>query len=65
MGRAAKHVGLNVKSRKICSVVFFMKRNPQLKYYYESNDGCFKKHLQKLVKARGGKWVVIADRSGA
>lgn len=31
-----------------------------MKYYHEPNDACFKKHLQKLVKAHGGKWVVIA-----
>ncbi len=32
-----------------------------MSYYYEPNDACFKKHLQKLVKDHGGKWVVIAD----
>ena len=31
--------------------------------YYEPNDAYFKKHLQKLVKAHGGKWVVIAGGS--
>ena len=40
-----------------------MKGNPLMKYYYESNDAYFRKHLQKLVEAHGGKWVVIAGGS--
>ncbi len=31
-----------------------------MRYYHEPNDTYFTKHLQKLVKAHGGKWVVIA-----
>lgn len=31
-----------------------------MKYYHEPNDAYFRKHLQSLVKANGGKWVVIA-----
>jgi hypothetical protein len=46
-----------------------MKGNPLMKYYYESNDAYFRKHLQKLVEAHGGEvgghcWW-LADRSGA
>ena len=29
-------------------------------YYHDPNDAYFTKHLEKLVKAHGGKWVVIA-----
>jgi hypothetical protein len=29
-------------------------------YYHDPNDTYFTKHLEKLVKAHGGKWVVIA-----
>ena len=34
-----------------------------MKYYHEPNDAYFRKHLQKLVKAHGGKWAVIAGGS--
>jgi hypothetical protein len=34
-----------------------------MRHYYEPNDAYFRKHLQKLVKTHGGKWVVIAGGS--
>ena len=34
-----------------------------MQHYYEPNDAYFRKHLQKLVKTHGGKWVVIAGGS--
>ena len=40
-----------------------MKKPYPMQPYHEQNDAYFKKHLQKLVKAHGGKWVVIAGGS--
>ena len=34
-----------------------------MRYYHDRNHACFTKHLEKLVKAHGGKWVVIAGGS--
>ena len=34
-----------------------------MRYYHDPNHACFTKHLQRLVKAHGGKWVVIAGGS--
>lgn len=34
-----------------------------MSYYKDPNHTCFTKHLQKLVKTHGGKWVVIAGGS--
>ncbi len=31
-----------------------------LRMAQDANDACFTKHLEKLVKAHGGKWAVIA-----
>ena len=37
-------------------------RSPRKKAqtFFDPNDGYFTKHLEKLVKAHGGKWAVIA-----
>jgi Family of unknown function (DUF5678) len=40
-----------------------MKEPHPTQHYNEPNDAYFKKHLQKLVKSHGGKWVVIAGGS--
>ena len=40
-----------------------MKETHPVQHYYEPNDAYFRKHLQKLVEAHGGKWVVIAGGS--
>lgn len=37
-----------------------MERDLRMGYYHGPNDAYFTKHLEKLVKAHGGKWVVIA-----
>jgi Family of unknown function (DUF5678) len=40
-----------------------MKEPHLMQHYYEPNDAYFKKHLPKVVKTHGGKWVVIAGGS--
>jgi hypothetical protein len=40
-----------------------IKEAERMRHYYEPNDAYFRKHLQKLVKTHGGKWVVIAGGS--